>query len=141
MTKLIKTVSEARAFRDRAIKAYAGVTEIRELELLRTLSDDPDTKKAVELVLMLRKRGVKRRFEAYERWADAFDKAALPVGAAMPGLVTVLSSEHTLVGEWRHWAVLGSCVAGALLWGLCRLASLMYGLKAKVGAVDLGKVD
>ncbi|WP_163594803.1 hypothetical protein, partial [Klebsiella pneumoniae] len=65
MSNLSKSVDEVRAFRDQAVEALKDVPDIQELEVMRLLTDDPGEKRSIELVLLLRKRAAKRRFEAY----------------------------------------------------------------------------
>lgn len=141
MSNLSKSVDEVRAFRDQAVEALKDVPDIQELEVMRLLTDDPGEKRSIELVLLLRKRAAKRRFEAYERWADAFDKAALPVAAALPGFVAVLNSEQLLTGTTRRLVVVASYLGAAIIWVCLRWAALHFSQRAKVGSVDLGKVD
>jgi len=139
--KIEQSVANAVAVRKAAIAAYADVRDLPTLEVMRELCTDRDERLAIELVISTRKREQKALFETYERWADFFDKASLPLAAAAPAFVAVLANEHVLVDPLRRTLVLASVLFGGATWMLCRLASFYLSRRAKVGAIGLGKVD
>jgi len=134
-------VKKAQAFQDQAVRAYRSVRDVRVLELLRAESKDDVERRRLDLVILLRKRAAKAEFEAIEREADFWDKAALPCAAAIPGLLNLLAGASVANDPLWRAANVACCVAGAVVWLLCRLAALNQSKRAKAGLADLGKVD
>lgn len=120
---------------------YSRIQRVEALEALRRDTAEGKDREALDHVILMRKRSAKGAFEAMERWADLFDKAALPAAAAVPALATFLSAERVLIGPARFPALLASYLFGAGLWWFCRWMAFRRGQRARLGLARLGKVD
>lgn len=131
----------ALAERREAIQAYDRVRDIEALEALRASTTDDERRRLLDAVILARRRLARADHDEQERWADLFDKAAIPAAAAFPVLFTFLSAEHVLVDPARFRWLLGSYIFGGAVWLVSRWASLVYGARAKRSLALLGKVE
>lgn len=141
MFDISNRVEEARALHDQALETLKQVPVIESLEVMRMLSNDDKEKRVIELALLLAKRQAKAEFETSDRWADFYDKAALPAGAGFPGFVAVLVSQNVLAPGVSRVLTIASCLVGGLFWLALRCGAAWYGNRAKAGIAKLGKVD
>jgi hypothetical protein len=135
--------SAARALEERiaAMNAYAGIPDLRALEELRFKTTDPSSQRALDLVILARRREAKVLLESFDRLAELYDKSALPSAAALPAFVTFLVGEHVVSDPWRTSFLAVAYLFGGLVWIYCRFKAHAWGRKAKLGAAELGKVD
>lgn len=138
---LEEAAGQALAAREEAARPYEAIRDLAALEAMRSSSADDQQREILDHVILRRKRQVKGDFEALERIADLFDKAAVPLAAALPVFVSFLSAEHALVDPARFRWLLGSYTFGAVVWLFCRFASVRYGARARRGLAHLGKVE
>lgn len=124
-----------------ASRAFRGIRQIDTLEALRSTIEDPKERERLELAILTQKRLAKGDYEAMEKRADLFDKAALPGAAALPALVTFLSTELVIQGPARFALLLAAYLFGGCVWWVCRWASFVYGGRARRGLAKLGKVE
>lgn len=141
MTKLADSVEEAVAYRDQLFSSLDEVPDFQTLEVMRALAKDEDLRRAIDVVLVQTKRKAKEEFERYDRLADFWDKAALPMAAAIPGFFAIMISDHLVPNPVPSGATAASYLAGAIAWLICRVAAVRYGIRAKAGLALLGKVD
>lgn len=116
--------------------------DLRELEDLREgIAEGCTERKRIDQVILVRKREMKGRAESLEKYADLFDKAALPLGAAIPGFISILGSAGYLTGPSHSlWMVLGSLM-GAMAWVVLRILALTTAISARRDLAKIGKVD
>lgn len=113
---------------------------LRELEeLIEGLPDSVERKKLSKL-LLARRRELKGRAEAMLATADFYDKAAVPMGAAIPGLSSLLVATGTLNDPNKILLAVAS-VIGAGFWIVLRLLALKFSVSARRELAHLGKVD
>lgn len=134
--------AQARAERDAVLVELAAL-DVASLEALRLRATDDDRllQACLDHEILARKRAAKAELEELAVQADFFEKASLPLAAAIPVFLTFLAGEKVLLDTWRP-VILGiAYVVGGVLWAVCRGLSLRYGKRAKFGAAELGKVD
>lgn len=131
--------ASALAERLNASQAYRGIRQIDTLEALRSVIEDAKERELLELAILTQRRLAKGDYEAMEKRAELFDKAALPGAAALPALLTFLSAEQVLQGPARFGLLLAAYLFGGCTWWLCRWASFVYGGRARRGLAKLGK--
>jgi len=133
--------ANALAERQKACRSFRGIRQIDTLEALRSRIEDPKEREQLELAILTQKRLAKGDYEAMEKRAELFDKAALPGAAALPALLTFLSTEQVIQGPARFALLLGAYLFGGFVWWICRWASFVYGGRARRGLARLGKVE
>ena len=118
-----------------------SVQELRELEdLCETLTEGSSERKKLEKLILGRKRELKGQAEALVALIDLCDKAAIPLGAVMPGAVTILVSTGVLDDPRKIWFFAGS-VLGGLLWATLRVLAYRTTITARLELAQIGKVD
>lgn len=119
--------------------ALKDVQELRELEdLCETLADGE--RKKLEKMILGRKRNLKARAEALTAFVDLCDKAALPLGAAVPGAISMMVSAGLLDDPHKLWFLVSS-VLGAIVWAALRIWAYRTAVSARRDLVEIGKVD
>lgn len=136
-----EVAANALAERQNACLAFRGIRQIDTLEALRSVIEDPKEREQLELAILTQKRLAKGDYEAMEKRADWLDKAALPSAAALPVLLTFLSSEQVIQGSTRFALLLAAYLFGGAVWWICRWVSYVYGCRARRGLAKLGKVE
>ncbi len=138
---LEELAAQALAERRQAIQAYDGVRNVEALEAMRPGITDVKEREFLDAVILIRRRLEKGAWEEFEKRADLYDKAAIPLAAALPVFVTFLGAERVLVDPVRFALLLAAYIFGALVWLVSRWASFKYGTRAKRGLARLGKVE
>lgn len=114
---------------------------LRELEDLRDAQPDGSVeRKHLDHLILSRKREMKANAEALEKYAELYDKAALPLGAAIPGFISILGTAGILGPNQSLWMVFGSLV-GAIAWVVLRILALTTAISARRDLAKIGKVE
>lgn len=117
------------------------VQDLRGLEeLCESLAEGSPERKKLEKLILSRKRELKGQAEALLAVVDLCDKAALPLGAAVPGAVSILVSAGLLDDPRKIWFALSS-VAGGLLWAIFRVLAYRVAISSRLELAQIGKVD
>jgi len=132
---------EAQVRRSAAMAPFDAVASLDGLESLRAEMTEGPERQVLDAVIVARKRGIKANLEVRERIADLADKAALPLAASAPVIMSVLSSEQLISGPERTALLISAYVVGAAAWFVCRLLAFYYSKTARSQLAILGKVD
>jgi len=133
----------AQAFleREAALLRYATIDSLVALEALRSRTADPKDREALDAVILQRRREEKSELEELNAVAELYDKAALPIAAALPVFLTFLAGEKLLVGPARTYVLVLAYLSGGVMWIFCRWKAYQCAREAKRGTALLGKVD
>jgi hypothetical protein len=120
---------------------YDDLQGLRELEeLMEGLPAESVERKKLSKLVLARRRELKGRAEAVLATADFYDKAAVPMGAAVPGAASLLVTTGAF--DDPHKIIIAvSSVIGALFWGVLRIMALKASVSARRELAQLGKVD
>jgi hypothetical protein len=138
---LEELAAQALAARRQAIRAYDGVRNVEALEAMRARATEEGDREVLDKVILIRRRQEKGAWEELVTRADLYDKASIPLAAALPVFVTFLGAEHVLVDPVRFGLLLTAYLFGGFIWLASRWASFKYGARAKRGLARLGKVE
>lgn len=135
--------AQALAEREESLEDFAKIGDFRALEAHRLagLSEEERLLANLDFAILARKRAIKGELDVLDRWADLYDKAALPAAAAVPAFLTFLASEKVVVDPVRSTVLAAAYLFGGSVWIFCRWMAHRLSCRAKRGAADLGKVD